>query len=117
MTPDAKEAAREQLDAELHQLNAAVDVAVSARKSWMDAHMPDYAEYQVGDVLYNLSTGVQVGAVTRLVRYWGDQNDPRFDRTMEITYVCGRHASTLDRWKYGSREEYIRRCEVNDRDV
>lgn len=77
---------RERLDAELAALNKAVDDAVAARRAWMDAHMPDYARHRVGETLYDLNTGRELGTVSRLYRYWGEQDDPRYDTTMSVQY-------------------------------
>lgn len=70
------------LDAELKRLNQAVDDAVAARKAWMDAHMQQYSKHQVGDVLYDLTTGRCVGTVSALYRFHAD--DQRFDRSMIV---------------------------------
>lgn len=70
------------LDAELKRLNQAVDDAVAARKAWMDAHMQQYSKHQVGDVLYDLTTGRCVGTVSALYRVHAD--DQRFDRSMSV---------------------------------
>lgn len=36
---------KQELDAELAALNAAVDGALAKRREWMDAHMVDYAKW------------------------------------------------------------------------
>lgn len=72
------------LDAEMKRLNQAVDDAVAARTTWMDAHMADYARHRLGDVLYNLENGQRVGVVSSLYRFHAD--DQRFDRSMSVDY-------------------------------
>ena len=69
----------------LDQLNKAVDDAIAARKKWMDDHMVDYAEFRVGDEIYDGDTGERLGVVTRLYRYHADRN-PLLDRSMNIEY-------------------------------
>jgi|ERR1700734_2280035 len=79
---------RERLDAELAVLNAHVNEAVGARTAWMDAHMDDYADFHVGDVLYDRN-GDRLGPVTRLYRYWGGLHgprDPQYDTLMSVDY-------------------------------
>jgi hypothetical protein len=73
-----------ELDVELARLNQAVDDAVAARKAWMDAHMADYARFQVGEVVYDMRTGQLLGSISSLYRYHAD--DSRFDRSMSIDY-------------------------------
>lgn len=48
--------------------------------------MVDYAKFKVGDPIYERETGVCLGTVTKLYRYWGDQRDPRYDTSMSIEY-------------------------------
>jgi hypothetical protein len=104
--------ARQRLDAELAQLNEDVDRAIATRKAWMDAHMTDYARYQVGDVLYDLDTGRRLGTVVELYRYWGSQDDPRFDRSMAVHYRYGSdNTSRQPGLRYGSHDEYVQECE------
>ena len=79
------------LDAELATLNAEVEAAVRKRTAWMDAHMSDYAEVQVGEPLYDLTHLRHVGTVTRLYRYWGPNKnglirDHQYDTHMSVEY-------------------------------
>lgn len=82
---------RGELDTVLALLNAEVAAAVKKRTDWMDAHMADYADVQVGEELYELATGRLMGIVSRLYRYWGtDRNgmvrDPQYDTSMSVEY-------------------------------
>lgn len=73
------------LDDELKALNAKVDAALAERKAWMDAHMKDYARWQVGEVLYNLENGSTLGTISKLYRYQAEHN-PFYDTSMSIDY-------------------------------
>jgi len=70
--------------AHLDELNDAVDKAVAARKQWMDDNMAAFAEFKVGDVVYDRTTGAWVGQISKLYRV--HQDDPRFDRSMSVDY-------------------------------
>lgn len=76
---------RKVLDADLARLNAEVEAVLAKRRHWMDAHMADYARFQVGETLYDMQTGALLGVVSRLYRYW-DGRDPRYDTSMSIEY-------------------------------
>lgn len=72
---------------ELKALNAEFFVAMEKRKAWMDAHMTDFARYQVGDEIFAMSNGARLGVVSKLYRYWGSDNrDPQYDTEMNIEY-------------------------------
>ena len=73
------------LATELDRLNAEVKTAIAKRERWMDAHMPDYAKYQVGEAIYDMRSGARLGVVSRLYRYWGGR-DPQYDVSMVIDY-------------------------------
>lgn len=75
-----------QRDEELKALTAAVESAIKARKDWMDANMAHYAKFKVGDEIYDRRSGLCLGVVTKLYRYWGSQNDPRHDTSMNVEY-------------------------------
>jgi len=75
-----------EMDQELAALNQAVEDALAARKSWMDAHMADYAKYQIGEDIYNKVTGVLLGTVCGYYRYHAGKN-PRLDTSMSIDYL------------------------------
>lgn len=95
---------RAALQLELDALNRAVDDAVDKRTAWMDAHMTDWADADVGDEISD-SNGRVLGVVTRLYRYWGPQShsggkcrDPQYDTHMSIEYEFKRdlHSNFTD---------------------
>ncbi len=75
---------RKRLDAELAKLNKDVKDAITLRKKWMDEHMPIYARFKVGDVLYTRD-GHCLGCVCEVYRYWAGR-DERYDTCMSINY-------------------------------
>lgn len=83
-----------EMDAELAVLNSAVEEALSARKAWMDAHMTAYAKYQIGDVLYDMETGHELGPVVEHYRYHAGH--PQFDDKMEIYYRYRKPNGVID---------------------
>ena len=75
------------LEGVLDKLTAKFAAAWAERKSWMDAHMEDFARFKVGDEIFNLETGERLGEISQLYRYWGSDNrDPQYDTTMDIQY-------------------------------
>jgi hypothetical protein len=74
------------LDEELKALNAKVSEAIAERKAWMDAHMKDYAKWQIGEVLYNMETGQKMGTVSHHYRY-SAEHQPFYDTSMSIDYT------------------------------
>lgn len=82
--PDDRRTRLAPLDEELLALNSAVKDALASRKAWMDAHMPDYAKYQVGEAIYDLRTSRLLGEVIGHYRYWG--GNAEFDTSMSIEY-------------------------------
>lgn len=104
---------RNRLDAELAVLNKAVGDSITARRAWMDQHMTDYARYRIGETLYDLDTGRELGVVSALYRLWGEQDDPRYDTRMNVEYriaVSG-HANMFDNT---SRQPGLRYGNAND---
>ena len=69
----------------LSELNKAVDDALSARTKWLDEKMEEYAGIKVGEDIYDLRTGMRLGTVSKLYRYWAGQN-PLFDTALNINY-------------------------------
>ena len=47
--------------------------------------MAEYAKVQIGDDIFDLSTGIKLGTVSRLYRYWTKQNK-LLDCTLSIEY-------------------------------
>lgn len=103
MTPTPQDERRAALQKELDALNAAVERAVVERTRWMNAHMTDFAKWQVGDELFHLDTGTRVGVVSRLYRYHGPQDsgpdayprDARFDTAMNVEYEVNEYANVF----------------------
>lgn len=92
------------LRAELALLNTEVDDAIAKRKTWMDAHMPDFCDFVLGGPIYDGKTGKLLGVVCELYRYWAD--DARYDNQMavDIKYrmaglenACGIHTDNTSR--------------------
>jgi len=70
----------------LDELNDAVKAAIETRRDWLDSKMPEYAEMQVGDDVYDLDSCVKVGKVSDLYRYWRDQDEGVRDDSLSIEY-------------------------------
>lgn len=73
------------LTAELKTLNDEVKAILAKRKAWMDAHMADFARYQIGEEIYDANTGRRLGVISKHYRYWGDR-DPTYDTSMNVEY-------------------------------
>lgn len=85
------------LDDDLKRLNANVEAALAKRRAWMDAHMADYARFQVGETLFNMRTGELLGVVSKLYRYWASSGDnPRYDTAMNVEYEFKTPAGYFD---------------------
>ncbi len=93
--PDMPKELRARLDADLAALNAAVTAALKARRDWMDAHMQDYARYQVGEEIFDMATGRRLGVVSELYRYQSDQN-PFYDTHMSVDYQYNKGGNCFD---------------------
>ena len=75
------------LRGELAVLNAEFFAAMAKRKTWMDAHMEDFARFKVGDEIFEIHSGKRLGVISKLYRYWGSNHrDPQYDTTMNIAY-------------------------------
>ncbi|YCU34461.1 hypothetical protein ACRYGU_16590 [Mycobacteroides abscessus] len=70
---------------QLEALTAAVQAALDARREWLDAKMHETSKLQVGDDIYDVETGVNLGAVTKLYRYHAGRND-LYDTSVECDY-------------------------------
>ena len=69
---------------DLAVFNEKVTAVLAERKSWMDAHMADFAKVPIGEEIYNLDTGQLLGVVSKHYRYWDSQQNPLYDTTMDI---------------------------------
>lgn len=81
---------------DLHVLNADVTRVLAKRKSWMDAHMPDFAKVQVGEEIYDLDSGKRLGVVSKLYRYWDGQRNPLYDTGMDVHYEFNTGSNIFD---------------------
>lgn len=71
---------------ELEALNKAVEDAIAKRREWLDSKMTKYAPAQVGEEIYNLSTGELLGKVVSLYRYWRDRQEGVRDTSLDVEY-------------------------------
>ena len=97
---------RTELNEQLAQLNAAVTEAVATRTRWMDEHMADYARFAIGERVYDLNTGRDLGTVVCYYRYWAESSGhgggAMGDTSMHIDYTLtsgeGRTGLRLGSW-------------------
>lgn len=73
------------LNEELRKLNDDVFRAIQIRTEWMNNHVVDYAQYQIGETIYNELSGELLGSVVGFFRY--NENRPDLDTNMGIGYV------------------------------
>lgn len=105
---------RRQLDG----LNIAVDAAIADRREWLDAKMIECSRLHAGDDIYNIETGVRLGVVTGLYRYWRDRDDGVRDRYMGCEYKYRTPHGWFDNTsrqrgvQFGTREEAVRSAEL-----
>jgi len=100
----------------LETLNAAVDTAIATRKAWLDAKMHEVSSVKVGDRLYHLHTGREVGKVTKLYRYGSERDFGVNDRSLVIDFEYEVSSNSFDNtsrqggsWKFGTLEEWRER--------
>jgi len=55
---------------ELEKLNKEVTLTIKKRTAWLESKMVEYSELQVGDDIYNLSTGEKLGVVSKIYECW-----------------------------------------------
>jgi hypothetical protein len=72
--------------AELDALTASVTSAIEARRQWLDAKMVECSSIKVGDMLYDLDSGLELGVVSELYRYWRDRDDGVRDTSAHCDY-------------------------------
>lgn len=102
----------EKLNAELKKYNELVNKAISNRERFLDANMKYFAEFEIGDKVYNVKTG-ETTIVTGHYRYQFNQNkilDDSFN--VDCQFENGDNTS---RYEYGhpyvSYEDYINRTQ------
>lgn len=67
----------------LEGYNQDVERNIKKRTTWLDRKMVEYSDLQVGDDIYALRTGFNLGVVTKLYRYI---TNPLFDDNIHIHY-------------------------------
>ena len=72
--------------AKLAELNEAVTAAIRERTEWLDAKMSEYADIPIGDGIYDLASGVQVGVVTEHYRYSAGRDDGIWDTSLWVDH-------------------------------
>lgn len=89
---DELEAKRKALRLDLDRLNKAVDLAITERTAWMDAHMEDFAIAKPGEVLYQREGDnfTRLGVVRKLYRFQRGQNI-LYDTGMSVEYEYQSH--------------------------
>jgi hypothetical protein len=80
---------------QLALLNEAVTAALTARTTWLDDHMAKYADFDIGEDLYDLDTGKRLGTVCGYYRYQRGHN-LLHDTHMNIDYELHVHDSIYD---------------------
>lgn len=83
---------------EIDFLNAAIEKAINDRTQWLDAHMEEYADYPIGEMLYDSQYGNAVGTVVKIWRRYGPNSGcrkPYEDRSVYsyFTLSNGEHSS------------------------
>lgn len=70
----------------LESLTEAVRDAIAARRQWLDAKMPEYADVPVDGELFDLETGRCVGIVLSHYRYWRERDEGVRDTMQSVEY-------------------------------
>lgn len=95
---------------QLNALNAAVQAVIDARREWLDAKMHETSKLQVGDDIYDVHAGVNLGTVSKLYRYHTGRND-LFDTSAYCNYEyqtrpgCRDNTSRQMGRPFGTRED------------
>jgi len=102
---------------ELAGLNAAVTAAIEARSAWLDAKMAECSRLQVGDDIYDLRSGVRLGKVSGLYRFWADRDDGIRDTSAHCDYEYETSPRCFDNTSrqmrsFGTREDAISHAEA-----
>jgi hypothetical protein len=98
---------------ELANLTAAVSAAIAARRVWLDAKMHECSRLQVGDDIYDLTSGTMVGTVSRLYRFWADRDEGVRDTSVHCDYEyetsprCFDNTSRQSGRSFGSRDDAL----------
>jgi hypothetical protein len=103
---------------ELDALNAAVADAITARRNWLDAKIRETSQLQVGDDIYDVTSGQKVGRVTGLYRFWRDRDDGIRDDShyceyeYEVAPGCRDNTSRQSGRSFGTQEDALTRLEA-----
>lgn len=103
---------------ELAGLTAVISAAIKARRVWLDAKMRECSRLQVGDEIYDLTSGIQVGKVSRLYRFWEDRDEGIRDTSVHCDYEyetsprCRDNTSRQSGRSFGTREDAVRYAEM-----
>lgn len=110
---------KEQAQLKLKILNEIVENTIKERKDFLDTHMYLFAEFQIGDQVYNVETG-RVTLVKEHYRFWADR-DPYHDTSLycdcafangdNTSRYSGFHPYVLLSEKENRTDEYLRRLE------
>jgi hypothetical protein len=103
---------------ELANLNAAVSAAIEARRTWLDDKMHETSRLQIGDDIYDLDSGLELGRVSKLYRYWEDRDEGVRDTSAYCNYEYEKYPRCFDNTsrqiglRYGTREDAARDAEI-----
>lgn len=105
-------------NAELVRLNKAVETALEMRRIWLDAKMVETSRLQIGDDIYDIHTGVKLGEVYLLYRFWRDRDGGVRDTHVSCDYQYRTSGRGFDntsrqsgRW-FGTRQDAIEYSEM-----
>jgi len=102
-------AEQEAIMAEVKRLTVAINAAIEARTSYMDANMEKFTNVKPGEDIYDINSGRRLGKVSGLYRYWG--GNPEYDTSMdinvryEISPHCYDNTSRQIGLRWGSKQE------------
>lgn len=60
---------------ELDALNDAVTSAIATRRAWLDAKVLECSTIKPGDMLYEVCSGMELGRVSKIKRFWRDRDE------------------------------------------
>jgi len=72
---------------ELDHLTAAVTRALADRREWLDVKMLECSDLQIGDDIYDLTSGEWLGVVTEVSRYHRDRDQGIRDTSIDHHFV------------------------------
>lgn len=102
---------------ELADLNNAVSAAIEVRRAWLDTKMHECSRLQPGDDIYDVNSGVRLGEVTEIYRYWADRDEGVRDTSLSCEYRYRKFTGSNDNTSrqtsasFGTREDALREAE------